>query len=145
MTREREQLKAVEQIRKKYGKVIDIEKNPLVLVEIIRQHGRTFLEVGDHNLNPSVSTVAVGVNDGGGGGGGGGGADRDIRVASRLRVERVQVQVRARTRVDVMAAVLGDRGASGRLTRSRLEPGTRPGRGCRRIGAWRPSARSGTG
>jgi hypothetical protein len=73
MTKEREQLKAVEQIRRKYGKVIDLEKNPLVLVEIIRQHGRTFLEVGDHNLNPSVSTVAVGVNDGGGGGGGGGG------------------------------------------------------------------------
>ena len=97
MTKEREQLRAVEQIRKKFGKVIDLEKNPLVLVEIIRQHGRVFMELGDHNMNPSVSTVAVGVNDGGGGGGGDG-----ARMCGR-RCRHGQVEVAAAV-VEVAAA-----------------------------------------
>lgn len=75
---------AVAEIRKKYGKIIDLEKTPLVLVEIFRQYGDVLQGVGGGTGGgggggtggPGVSTVAVGVNDGGtndGGGGGGGG------------------------------------------------------------------------
>jgi hypothetical protein len=45
----------VKEIGKKYGNVIDLERTPAVLIEILREYGSVF------------------ANDGGGGGGGGGG------------------------------------------------------------------------
>lgn len=64
----------VAEIRKKYRKVIDLEKSPLVLVEIVHQYGEALKGVGGGvaggdaggtgGVSPGTSTVAVGVNSG---------------------------------------------------------------------------------
>lgn len=54
----------VKEIQKKFGNVIDIGKNPLVLVEIIRAFGHRFDAQGGGGtggVDPGVSTVAVGI------------------------------------------------------------------------------------
>jgi hypothetical protein len=53
------------QIKKQYGTVIDLERSPSVLIEILRQYGRHFgKDEGTGGVKPSiepkVSTIAVG-------------------------------------------------------------------------------------
>ena len=63
-------LKIIAEIRKRYGAVIDLEKSPLVLVEVLRNYGRLFADDGTGGVSPgTISTVAVGINDGTGPGG----------------------------------------------------------------------------
>ena len=64
----------VAEIKKKYGKVIDLDKSPLVLVEIFHQYGEALKGVGGGvdggtgggtgGVSPGTSTVAVGINSG---------------------------------------------------------------------------------
>lgn len=53
----------VKEIERKFGKVIDLEHTPFVLVEIIQQFGHRFDEgsSGTGGVSPGVSTVAVGI------------------------------------------------------------------------------------
>lgn len=69
MTRD-QALKIVAEIRKRYGEVIDLDKSPLVLVEVLRNYGRQFVDDGAGGVSPgTISTVAVGVDSGTGTGG----------------------------------------------------------------------------
>lgn len=58
--------RVIDDIRKKYGKVINLEKSPMVLIEILRAYGKSF----DDDGGGGTSTVAVGISPGTGGGGG---------------------------------------------------------------------------
>lgn len=59
MPNKKTQARLVGEIKKKFGNVIDLQKSPLVLVEILRQYGTRFNEDDDDG------TVAVAVSDGG--------------------------------------------------------------------------------
>ncbi|HLL76640.1 MAG TPA: hypothetical protein VK421_15405 [Pyrinomonadaceae bacterium] len=54
----------VREIGRKFGTVIDLERTPFVLVEIIREFGHRFDDDGGGGgggVSPGVSTVAVGI------------------------------------------------------------------------------------
>ena len=52
----------VKEIEKKYGKVIDLERSPLVLAEIIREFGRQFDEDdGTGGVSPGVKDSSIAV------------------------------------------------------------------------------------
>jgi hypothetical protein len=52
----------VKEIERRFGKVIDLERTPFVLVEIIQEFGHRFDEDnGTGGVSPGVSTVAVGI------------------------------------------------------------------------------------
>jgi hypothetical protein len=66
MTRE-QSLRIIEEIKKKFGDTIDLNKSPFVLIEILSNFGRFFDGPGSDD---TVSTVAVGISTDTGGGGG---------------------------------------------------------------------------
>lgn len=65
-----ESTRIIKEIQKKYGNVIDLEKSPFILIEILRNYGKLFDDNGGGGVSPGTSTVAVGVSPGTGGGGG---------------------------------------------------------------------------
>lgn len=68
MLRPAQKKRLMDEIIKRYGKVIDLEKTPDVLVEILRQHGGIFQTDGGGGAGGvgSVSTVAGGMGSGSG-------------------------------------------------------------------------------
>lgn len=58
----------VQEIRQRYGSIIDLRASPGVLIEILRNYGRLFQD--DDGGGGGTSTVAVGITPGTGGGGG---------------------------------------------------------------------------
>ncbi len=65
-----EQKRIIKEIRDRFGDSIDLVKSPMVLIEILRQFGKTFDDDGTGGVSPGTSTVAVGVDSGGTGTGG---------------------------------------------------------------------------
>jgi hypothetical protein len=56
---EQKHRRIVKEIEKKFGKVIDLERSPFVLVEIIRQFGHQFEEGGGGEGGVSPTSIAV--------------------------------------------------------------------------------------
>jgi hypothetical protein len=65
-----EQKRIITEVRDRFGDSIDLVKSPMVLIEILRQFGKTFDDDGTGGVSPGTSTVAVGVDSGGTGTGG---------------------------------------------------------------------------
>jgi hypothetical protein len=65
-----EQKRIITEVRSRFGDSIDLVKSPMVLIEILRQFGKTFDDDGTGGVSPGTSTVAVGVDSGGTGTGG---------------------------------------------------------------------------
>jgi hypothetical protein len=65
-----EQKRIITEVRDRFGDTIDLVKSPMVLIEILRQFGKTFDDDGTGGVSPGTSTVAVGVDSGGTGTGG---------------------------------------------------------------------------
>jgi hypothetical protein len=57
-----QELAIIKEIAQKYGSIIDLEKTPLVLSEIIRNHGPQFVRVGQPN--PFGTSVQGGTTGG---------------------------------------------------------------------------------
>ena len=53
----------VDEIAKRYGRVIDLDKSPLVMIEILREFGHALDDDGSGGGGggPGVSTIAVGI------------------------------------------------------------------------------------
>jgi hypothetical protein len=62
----KKQAQVVKDIAKKYGKVIDLEKSPGVLIEILQNFGRVLDNGvdGTGGVGGGVSTIAVGIDVG---------------------------------------------------------------------------------
>jgi hypothetical protein len=65
-----EQKRIITEVRNRFGDSIDLVNSPMVLIEILRQFGKTFDDDGTGGVSPGTSTVAVGVDSGGTGTGG---------------------------------------------------------------------------
>lgn len=82
MATKKKHTQVIAEIEKRYGRVIDLQKSPNILIEILRNYGKLFTgENGDGGVKPgidgtggvkpgTVSTVAVGISSGVSGGGG---------------------------------------------------------------------------
>jgi hypothetical protein len=93
--RERHQ-RIVEQIATRYGRVIDLDKSPLVMIEILRTFGRALDTDGGGGSGGGggVSTIAVGITPPQGG-------DENVGIA-----DLVQVVLRLQREVGHMRAQL---------------------------------------
>ena len=58
MKNSKKEEKIIKEIQKKFGSVIDLTKTPFVIIEILRNYGRIFVENGG---GTGVSTMAVGI------------------------------------------------------------------------------------
>ncbi len=80
MLNEERDRRLVKEIEAKFGKVIDLDRSPFVLIEILRQFGHRFTRGGESGVDDGVdgvSTIAVGVE--------GPPPDRAIDTAAILR------------------------------------------------------------
>lgn len=137
------QARVVAQIRKRFGAVIDLQKSPSVLIEIIRNFGRVLDDDGTGGGGPGgTSTVAVGIDDGGTntggtgsggtgsggtnggtGSGGTGGGTSTVAVGitppesgfQRARIEEVlRVVLKLQKQIDTMGKQLAGKALAGR-------------------------------